>query len=324
MARVSIATRHKVVILHQQGLSQAEISRQTGVSRCAVKALLKKHKETGKIEDQKRSGRPRKLSAAEERYIILTSLLNRKKSSTAISSELTETTGTQVHPSTVRRSLVRSGLLKLKECKTAQTRFEVGGPVSDACNDTTSKASAAGVPPSETPASEAPPEELKLTVSSLPMQRCYRKSRELQPTSDRRRKQGHPLNSEELQDGHCIDSAESPSDSSEDDSDEALRLTAMSQLSPIKTKGVKVHMTEDETIDKLVVDPSTIAQPLNNLLKDRERHGSVVVSTTLYSTSNPCSTPAAVCKKFVRSPRDRVGFLRVLRFPPKVQRRSGW
>ncbi|XP_072925557.1 uncharacterized protein [Hemitrygon akajei] len=320
MARVSIATRHKVVILHQQGLSQAEISRQTGVSRCAVKALLKKHKETGKIEDQKRSGRPRKLSAAEERYIILTSLLNRKKSSTAISSELTETTGTQVHPSTVRRSLVRSGLQKLKECKKAQARFQVGGPVSDA----TSNASTAGVPPSKTHASEAPPEELQFTVNSLPMQHCYLNSRELQPILDRRLEQGHPLNSEELQDGHCIDSAESPSDSSEDDSDEAVRLTAMSQLSPIKTKGVKIHMTEDETINKLVVGPSTIAQPLNNLLKDRGRHGSVVVSTALYSTSNPGSTPAAVCKKFVRSPRDRVGFLRVLRFPPKVQRRSGW
>ena len=45
IARLSSATRHKVVILHQQGLSQAEISRQTGVSRCAVQALLRKYKE---------------------------------------------------------------------------------------------------------------------------------------------------------------------------------------------------------------------------------------------------------------------------------------
>ncbi|MGH0172377.1 UNVERIFIED_CONTAM: hypothetical protein FKN15_063225 [Acipenser sinensis] len=94
MARLSTATRHKVVILHQQGLSQAEISRQTGVSRCAVQALLKKHKETGNVEDRRRSGRPRKLTAADERHIMLTSLHNRKMSSSAISSELAENSGT--------------------------------------------------------------------------------------------------------------------------------------------------------------------------------------------------------------------------------------
>ncbi|XP_058876386.1 chromobox protein homolog 3-like [Acipenser ruthenus] len=105
MARLSTATRHKVVILRQQGLSQAEISRQTGVSRCAVQALLKKHKETANVEDRRRSGRPRKLTAADERHIMLTSLRNRKMSSSAISSEFAENSGTLVHPSTVRRSL---------------------------------------------------------------------------------------------------------------------------------------------------------------------------------------------------------------------------
>ncbi|MGH0115836.1 UNVERIFIED_CONTAM: hypothetical protein FKN15_054192 [Acipenser sinensis] len=101
MARLSTATRHKVVILHQQGLSQAEISRQTGVSRCAVQALLKKHKETGNVEDRRRSGRPRKLTAADERHIMLTSLRNQKMSSSAISSELAENSGTlgQYRPS---------------------------------------------------------------------------------------------------------------------------------------------------------------------------------------------------------------------------------
>lgn len=42
MVRLSTATRHNVVILHQQGLSQTKISKQTGVSKCAVPALLKK------------------------------------------------------------------------------------------------------------------------------------------------------------------------------------------------------------------------------------------------------------------------------------------
>ena len=50
MARPSTATRHKVVKFHQQGLSQIKISKQTGVSQCAVQALLKRHKETGNTE----------------------------------------------------------------------------------------------------------------------------------------------------------------------------------------------------------------------------------------------------------------------------------
>ncbi|MGH0116029.1 UNVERIFIED_CONTAM: hypothetical protein FKN15_060493 [Acipenser sinensis] len=108
MARLSTATRHKVVLLHQQGLSQAEISRQTGVSRCAVQALLKKHKETGNVEDRRRSGRPRKLTAADERHIMLTSLRNRKMSSSAISSELAENSGTlppaPLNPSDMKHS----------------------------------------------------------------------------------------------------------------------------------------------------------------------------------------------------------------------------
>ena len=110
MARLSTATRHNVAILHQQGLSQTKISKQTGVSRCAVQALLKKHKETGNVEDRRHSGRPRKLNAADETHIKLISLRNRKMSSSVISSELAETSCTQVHTSTVRRSLTRSGL----------------------------------------------------------------------------------------------------------------------------------------------------------------------------------------------------------------------
>lgn len=110
MAKVSIETRHKVVSLRQQGLSQAEIARQTGVSKRAVQALLQKHKKTGTVEDQKRSGRPRKLSKADERLIKLTFLENRTMSSSAITSELAVTSGTLVDPSTVRRCLARSGL----------------------------------------------------------------------------------------------------------------------------------------------------------------------------------------------------------------------
>jgi hypothetical protein len=49
MARLRTATRHE----DTASARQADISRQTGVSRCAVQALLEKHKETGNVEDRR-------------------------------------------------------------------------------------------------------------------------------------------------------------------------------------------------------------------------------------------------------------------------------
>ena len=40
------------MILNKQGKSQAAISYQTGVSRCAIQALLKKYRERGQVEDK--------------------------------------------------------------------------------------------------------------------------------------------------------------------------------------------------------------------------------------------------------------------------------
>ena len=85
MARLSTASRHEVVKLHQQGLSQIKISKQTGISICAVQALLKKHKETGNNEVYRRSCQQTKLGAADEKHIKLISLRNWKMSSNAIS-----------------------------------------------------------------------------------------------------------------------------------------------------------------------------------------------------------------------------------------------
>ena len=109
MARLSAAKRHKLV-RPQEIISKTEISNQTGVSRCAVQFLLKKHKERGNVEDCSHSGRTRKLSAADEKQIKLILLQNRNMSTSAISPQLVETCATQVHPSTFWRSLARSCL----------------------------------------------------------------------------------------------------------------------------------------------------------------------------------------------------------------------
>ena len=44
-------------------------------------ALLKKHQETGQVEDKPRSGRLKKLTKSDEKYLKVTSLIERKKTS---------------------------------------------------------------------------------------------------------------------------------------------------------------------------------------------------------------------------------------------------
>lgn len=95
MARLNTATGHKVVLLHQQGLSQTKVSKQTGVLCCSSSFEAQRN-------GQRCSGRPRKL-AADERHVKLIGRC-------AIRLELTETSGSQVHPSTVWRSLARISL----------------------------------------------------------------------------------------------------------------------------------------------------------------------------------------------------------------------
>ena len=110
MAKLTQFDRHKIVILHQQGKSQRAIARLTGFSRCGVQEVLKKFEETGEVKDRKRSGRPKKLSESDEKYLKVTSLRDRRKSSKALAHELAVSGGTKVHSSTIRRSLGRSGL----------------------------------------------------------------------------------------------------------------------------------------------------------------------------------------------------------------------
>ena len=61
------------------------------------------------MEDKPRSGRPRKLTKSDEKYLKVTSLRDRKKTSRALTAQLVQTSGTQVHSSTIRRTLIRNG-----------------------------------------------------------------------------------------------------------------------------------------------------------------------------------------------------------------------
>ncbi|CAK9818710.1 Transposable element Tcb1 transposase [Anthophora quadrimaculata] len=110
MAKISVADRHRIIIYYQDGLSQREIARKCKFSRTAIQNIIKKFNETGSVEDKKRCGRPKKLGERQERFLRLQSLRNRAKTSTELAQDLQEATGVSVDSSTVRRSLLKSGL----------------------------------------------------------------------------------------------------------------------------------------------------------------------------------------------------------------------
>ncbi|KAJ4445247.1 hypothetical protein ANN_07048 [Periplaneta americana] len=92
---------YKICFLSEQCHCQASIARQTGVSRCAVQEILREKLQLGTVDDRKRTGRPKKLTARDEQYLKVTALRSRTASSAQLATELSENSNTKVHASTV-------------------------------------------------------------------------------------------------------------------------------------------------------------------------------------------------------------------------------
>lgn len=65
MPKITEFDRHKILILHQQGHSQREISNKLDNQD----VVFKKFEELGELKDRKRTGRPRKLKKSEEKFL---------------------------------------------------------------------------------------------------------------------------------------------------------------------------------------------------------------------------------------------------------------
>lgn len=80
------------------------------IARSVVYYTLERRKKYGLMTNSKRSGRPRKTSAAQDRFIKLASLRNRRLTAPQIASELQSTSGVNISSRTVARRLIESGL----------------------------------------------------------------------------------------------------------------------------------------------------------------------------------------------------------------------
>lgn len=100
----------QVVLLIQQGLSQRTIARMRHLSQSCVSKIYKRYRETGNVIRRSGSGRRRCTSARDDRFIVSTSLRNRRMTGVGVQNLLREVRGRVVSEWTVRRRLKEANL----------------------------------------------------------------------------------------------------------------------------------------------------------------------------------------------------------------------
>uniref|UniRef100_A0A087X5Y2 Transposase Tc1-like domain-containing protein n=1 Tax=Poecilia formosa TaxID=48698 RepID=A0A087X5Y2_POEFO len=102
-----------IITLKNEGQSVQKIGKTLKVSPSAVAKTIKRYKETGSHEDRPRKGRPGVTSAAEDKFIRVTSLRNRRLTAAQIRDQVNATQSSSsrhISATTVKRRLCESGL----------------------------------------------------------------------------------------------------------------------------------------------------------------------------------------------------------------------
>jgi len=102
--------RIKIAVLHQEGYSTVAIAKRIKHSHSSGSRTLRRLKETGSVDDKKRTGRPRTTTPREDLALVRISLHNRKLTSPKLNREWMENSGVECSARTVRRRLTRAGL----------------------------------------------------------------------------------------------------------------------------------------------------------------------------------------------------------------------
>ena len=109
--QLTLETRQSIVVLRNEGYKLEDIAKKLGISLKGVHYTLTRHGDTGSIKDKHRSGRPKCTTAQEDKYIRVSSLMNRRLTAPEIAASLNSTRQTPVCTDTVRRRLRSVGLM---------------------------------------------------------------------------------------------------------------------------------------------------------------------------------------------------------------------
>ena len=109
--QLTLETRQSIVVLRNEGYKLEDTAKKLGLSLKGVHYTLTRHGDTGSIKDKHRSGRPKCTTAQEDKYIRVSSLMNRRLTAPEIAASLNSTRQTPVCTDTVRRRLRSVGLM---------------------------------------------------------------------------------------------------------------------------------------------------------------------------------------------------------------------
>lgn len=110
MGKISNELKSNMITLSRENLSTRAIAERLCCAKSTVALVLKKYRETGKIQRIKGSGRPRKTTRVDDHFLKIYSLRNRFKTSSDIRNALYRARGTSISSSLVRYRLCKEGL----------------------------------------------------------------------------------------------------------------------------------------------------------------------------------------------------------------------
>ena len=102
MPRLQTFERDRAIGMLSAGRSVRNVARTFNVNPATISRLRDRFQATGNVSDAPRSGRPRSLSNADDRYICLSALRDRFQPATLITSDINRNRNRNVTAQTVR------------------------------------------------------------------------------------------------------------------------------------------------------------------------------------------------------------------------------
>ena len=110
MARLSEIQRGQAIDMLMQGVQQIHVARHFGVHVSTIERLVRRLRETGRLADRPRSGRPRVTSRRQDRYIVVSHMRNRRLTSVECALNIRGNHGRPINSKTVRNRLRELGI----------------------------------------------------------------------------------------------------------------------------------------------------------------------------------------------------------------------
>ncbi|XP_058234807.1 uncharacterized protein LOC131345768 isoform X2 [Hemibagrus wyckioides] len=107
---LTIDQQNLTIVRLQTGCSQREVATELRVSQSVISRLGQRYRETGRVTERHRSGRPLATSPVDDCFIVNSALRNRIMNATQLQAHLREVRGTQVSRQTIRNLLHQCGL----------------------------------------------------------------------------------------------------------------------------------------------------------------------------------------------------------------------